>query len=298
MPRMFAVVPLLVLALSLPGKAIAGPPEGVSGKMVLDEVADGLRKYRKEKDAVKRLRLLERLATTRDPRVAIVLVEARPSASETGSGGDPAGLITSSRALGFTPGTPSGWTAGGRRTRLTCAAAPSNSRSSRTCPERNPMKLSRASSYAIAALAYLAREKPDAPVPSTRCARAEGIPERFLLKILRPLVNAGILRSVRGPTVATAWPAAEGRHPAGSRRGRGRAAPGRRGPVGEGRSGPRQAVAGRVRRGAGAGARAAGEGDAGGVGAGEVNAVASCHPGGVLIVGRQTRPPGRRLTRD
>jgi hypothetical protein len=87
MPRMFAVVPLLVLALSLPGKAIAGPPEGVSGKMVLDEVADGLRKYRKEKDAVKRLRLLEKLAPTRDPRVAIVLVEARPSASRLGQEG-------------------------------------------------------------------------------------------------------------------------------------------------------------------------------------------------------------------
>ena len=49
MPRKTSasVLPLLaVLALALPGKAVAGPPEGVSGKMVLDEAADGLRRYR------------------------------------------------------------------------------------------------------------------------------------------------------------------------------------------------------------------------------------------------------------
>src|SRR5262249_1491378 len=30
-------------------------------------------------------------------------------------------------------------------------------------------------------------------------AQAHGIPERFLLKLLKPLVSAGILQSVRGP---------------------------------------------------------------------------------------------------
>ena len=65
MPRMFAglLPPLFaVLALLTPNRAVAGPPEGVSGKMVLDEVADGLRQYRKEKDQGKRVKLLERLA--------------------------------------------------------------------------------------------------------------------------------------------------------------------------------------------------------------------------------------------
>jgi len=62
------------------------------------------------------------------------------------------------------------------------------------------MKLTRASSYALAALAYLAREKPDAPVAShDMAARANGIPERFLLKVLKPLVDSGVLKSVKGP---------------------------------------------------------------------------------------------------
>src|SRR5581483_11207366 len=53
----------------------AGRPEGASGKMVLDEVADGLRHYRKEPDEDRRLALLTRLAPSRDPRVAIALGE-------------------------------------------------------------------------------------------------------------------------------------------------------------------------------------------------------------------------------
>ena len=55
------------------GQAVAGPPEKASGKMVLDEVADGLRKYRKETNPDKRIHRLEQLARTHDPRVAIVL---------------------------------------------------------------------------------------------------------------------------------------------------------------------------------------------------------------------------------
>jgi Rrf2 family protein len=61
------------------------------------------------------------------------------------------------------------------------------------------MKLSRASSYALAYLAHLAREKPDKPVPSHEVARELDLPERFLLKVLMPLVSMGILRSVKGP---------------------------------------------------------------------------------------------------
>ena len=42
---MLPLFAVLAVALSLPGKAVAGPPEGVSGKMVFDEVAEGLRRY-------------------------------------------------------------------------------------------------------------------------------------------------------------------------------------------------------------------------------------------------------------
>jgi hypothetical protein len=60
--------------LALPAvPAVAAPPEGVSGRMVLDEVAVGLRKYRKETDEENRIRRLEKLAPTRDVRVAVVL---------------------------------------------------------------------------------------------------------------------------------------------------------------------------------------------------------------------------------
>src|SRR5438094_7851364 len=61
------------------------------------------------------------------------------------------------------------------------------------------MKLTRASSYALHAVAHLATQKPNVPVPSHLVARARGIPERFLLKVLKPLVSARVLHSVKGP---------------------------------------------------------------------------------------------------
>src|SRR5262245_49828672 len=61
------------------------------------------------------------------------------------------------------------------------------------------MKLTRASSYALGALVHMAREKGDTPVASHLIAEAEDSPERFLLKVLKPLVGAGVLRSVKGP---------------------------------------------------------------------------------------------------
>ena len=83
------------------------------------------------------------------------------------------------------------------------------------------MKLSRASSYALAYLAHLAREKPDEPVPSHEVARELDLPERFLLKVLdaagehgHPPLGQGAERRLQP------GPAAEGHHPAGSRRGR------------------------------------------------------------------------------
>jgi len=71
---------LLASLLLLPGQALAGPPEGVSGRMALapDEVADGLRKYRLTKGRKERGDLLCRLAlaSSKDPRVAVALGEA------------------------------------------------------------------------------------------------------------------------------------------------------------------------------------------------------------------------------
>jgi Rrf2 family protein len=60
------------------------------------------------------------------------------------------------------------------------------------------MKLTRASSYALHALVYLAREK-TAAVPSHVIAEKEHLPELFLLKVLKPLADARVLRSLKGP---------------------------------------------------------------------------------------------------
>ncbi len=61
------------------------------------------------------------------------------------------------------------------------------------------MKLTRASSYALHAVTYMAAVGEEKPVASHLVARARGIPERFLLKVLKPLVSARVLRSVKGP---------------------------------------------------------------------------------------------------
>ncbi len=61
------------------------------------------------------------------------------------------------------------------------------------------MKLTRASSYALHAVAYMATQKTDKPIASHHIAQARGIPERFLLKVLKPLVSCRVLLSVKGP---------------------------------------------------------------------------------------------------
>ena len=70
------VMPLAVLVVGSLQKAVSGPPERVGGAMTFDTVADGLRKYRLEKAPERRVRLLEKLAPTRDPRVVVLLGEA------------------------------------------------------------------------------------------------------------------------------------------------------------------------------------------------------------------------------
>jgi len=61
------------------------------------------------------------------------------------------------------------------------------------------MELTRAARYAIAAISFVAAQKTNAPIASHVMAQARGIPERFLLKVLKPLVSAGILTSLKGP---------------------------------------------------------------------------------------------------
>jgi len=45
----------------------------------------------------------------------------------------------------------------------------------------------------------MAAQKQTKPVASHHIAKARGIPERFLLKVLKPLVSARVLHSVKGP---------------------------------------------------------------------------------------------------
>ncbi len=60
------------------------------------------------------------------------------------------------------------------------------------------MKLSRTVLYALQATCQLGGANSDAPVPSKRLAESGGMPDRFLLQILRNLVAHGLLRSTRG----------------------------------------------------------------------------------------------------
>src|SRR5262249_143197 len=61
------------------------------------------------------------------------------------------------------------------------------------------MKLTRASSYALHAVAFMAAQKNEKPVASHKIAQDRGIPHRFLLKVRKPLGSARVLTSVKGP---------------------------------------------------------------------------------------------------
>jgi Rrf2 family protein len=61
------------------------------------------------------------------------------------------------------------------------------------------VKLSRAASYAVEALAYLATNGKGRLVPSHEVARARGAPQGVLLKILGQLGRGGLIQSVQGP---------------------------------------------------------------------------------------------------
>jgi len=64
--------------------------------------------------------------------------------------------------------------------------------------EGSSMKISRTAGYALQATLQLAEADPNTPIPCSKLAAKGGMPERFLLQILRNLVNAGILQSTRG----------------------------------------------------------------------------------------------------
>jgi Rrf2 family protein len=61
------------------------------------------------------------------------------------------------------------------------------------------LRLTRAASYAVHALVYMASQKHNRPMASHNVAKERGIPERFLLKVLKPLVSAQVLLSIKGP---------------------------------------------------------------------------------------------------
>jgi Rrf2 family protein len=62
------------------------------------------------------------------------------------------------------------------------------------------MRLSRGAYYALQALVYLAKQGHGAaPVASHVIAAERGVPGRFLLKVLKPLVSAQVLLSLKGP---------------------------------------------------------------------------------------------------
>src|SRR5262249_11006845 len=73
LPLLLALAPAALLT-PLPA-AVAGPPEAVSGAMAFDEVCEWLRQYRREEDQARRLRWVRKLGATRDPRVAVALME-------------------------------------------------------------------------------------------------------------------------------------------------------------------------------------------------------------------------------
>jgi hypothetical protein len=74
MPRTLSVLALFALVVS--GRPVlAGPPEGPSGQMVLDEVTEALLKFRLEPDLKTRGAMIRRLGPVRDPRVTLALME-------------------------------------------------------------------------------------------------------------------------------------------------------------------------------------------------------------------------------
>jgi Rrf2 family protein len=61
------------------------------------------------------------------------------------------------------------------------------------------MKFTAATRYAVQALAHMAVLKANPIVVSRIVAQTCGLPEKYLLKVLKPLTTAGLLHSLKGP---------------------------------------------------------------------------------------------------
>jgi Rrf2 family protein len=61
------------------------------------------------------------------------------------------------------------------------------------------LRISRKIDYGLRAMIYLASIPPEAIVPFREIARRMAVPEDFLAKILKQLVDRGLARSTRGP---------------------------------------------------------------------------------------------------
>ncbi len=66
------------------------------------------------------------------------------------------------------------------------------------------MKLTRAQSYALRAVIHIAgahkKSRTNNIIPSHQIAKERRIPPRFLLKVLKPLVDRQLLLSIKGPS--------------------------------------------------------------------------------------------------
>ncbi|HYO23868.1 MAG TPA: Rrf2 family transcriptional regulator [Lacipirellulaceae bacterium] len=60
------------------------------------------------------------------------------------------------------------------------------------------MRISRAATYGLLATIQLSESTSAPPIPCSQLAKLGDMPERFLLQVLRTLVNQGLLRSTRG----------------------------------------------------------------------------------------------------
>lgn len=60
------------------------------------------------------------------------------------------------------------------------------------------MRMSRSTAYAMRAVLQLGNAPTNQPTPCSYLAKTGQMPERFLLQILRNLVNHGVLKSTRG----------------------------------------------------------------------------------------------------
>ncbi len=60
------------------------------------------------------------------------------------------------------------------------------------------MRISRAATYGLLAAIQLSESTSSPPIPCSHLAKLGDMPERFLLQVLRTMVNQGLLRSTRG----------------------------------------------------------------------------------------------------